>query len=104
VPVAAVIGAGLSGLTAAYRLAQRGWEVDVFERAEAVGGRTRTVRAGGYTIDTGASALSSSYNASLALVAEVGLNYISGTGQNAAVAGGQRVARRLLRREGMEPS
>ena len=39
----AVIGAGLSGLTAAYRLKQLGIEVDVFEATNRVGGRVFTV-------------------------------------------------------------
>jgi monoamine oxidase len=34
-----VIGAGLAGLAAAYRLSQRGWHVDVFEAAPRIGGR-----------------------------------------------------------------
>src|SRR5579859_3317115 len=34
-----VIGAGLAGLAAAYRLSQRGWKVDVFEAHSRLGGR-----------------------------------------------------------------
>lgn len=39
----AVVGAGLAGLTAAYRLTQCGLEVDVFEAKNRVGGRVFTV-------------------------------------------------------------
>jgi oxygen-dependent protoporphyrinogen oxidase len=50
----AVVGAGVAGLTLAYRLRRAGYSVRVFEAAGAVGGRMATVRRDGYTIDTGA--------------------------------------------------
>ncbi len=58
-PRAAIVGAGLSGLTAGYRLQTAGWRVDVFEATNSPGGRVQTVRRDGYAIDTGASALGS---------------------------------------------
>jgi monoamine oxidase len=39
-----VIGAGLAGLSAAYRAIQNGWEVDVLEASEKLGGRVFTGR------------------------------------------------------------
>jgi len=70
---AAVVGAGLSGLTAGYRLQQAGWDVDVFEATDTPGGRVQTVRADGYAIDTGASALGSTYHSYIALARELGV-------------------------------
>lgn len=70
---AAVVGAGLSGLTAAYRLVQAGWQVRVFEAGDRAGGRVQTVARDGYLMDTGASALADSYKAYLALADELGL-------------------------------
>ncbi|GAA5174361.1 protoporphyrinogen oxidase [Pseudonocardia eucalypti] len=75
-PTAAVVGAGLSGLTAAHRLSTAGWSVRVFEAAPRVGGRTVSDRIGGYLVDGGASALGASYRAYLDLVAEVGLTTV----------------------------
>ena len=50
----AIIGAGPGGLASALLLAKAGVQVTVFERAGAVGGRTRTVDAeGGYRFDIG---------------------------------------------------
>jgi len=46
-PKVAVIGAGLGGLTAAYRLNQQGYNVDVYEARERVGGRVFTVTLNG---------------------------------------------------------
>ena len=53
----AIIGTGISGLGCAYRLAQAGEPVVVFEAADMVGGHTATkkvsVSSGDYAIDTG---------------------------------------------------
>jgi len=70
-PQAAIVGAGLSGLTAGYRLQQAGWDVDVFEATGTPGGRVQTVRSEGYTIDVGASALGSTYHSYNALAKEL---------------------------------
>jgi oxygen-dependent protoporphyrinogen oxidase len=70
---AAVVGAGLSGLTAAHRLQRAGWVVTVFESDRVVGGRVRTVQRDGYLLDTGATALAESYTAYLSLATELGI-------------------------------
>ena len=49
----AVLGAGPAGLTAAYRLVQRGLPVVVFEAGETVGGLARTETRDGYRFDLG---------------------------------------------------
>ena len=51
----AVIGAGMSGLAAAHRLATEGREVTVFEARDRIGGRVWTDRRLGITLDLGAS-------------------------------------------------
>lgn len=50
---AVVIGAGLGGLAAAVDLACAGWQVTVCERAQAPGGKVRTIEVGGRPIDAG---------------------------------------------------
>lgn len=70
---AIVVGAGLAGLTAAYKLQQAGWQVVVLEAADYAGGRSATVRDSGYLIDTAATQLSSGYKEYLALCDEIGL-------------------------------
>ena len=72
-PSAAVIGAGLSGLTAAYRLQQGGFQVTVFEASDRAGGRVRTDEVDGYLLDTGATGLAESYTAYFELAAEFGI-------------------------------
>lgn len=47
VPTAIVIGAGLSGIGVAARLAARGFEVRVLERLAAPGGRCGRLESGG---------------------------------------------------------
>lgn len=69
----AVVGAGVSGLTAAYRLQQAGWTVQVFESDSEVGGRVKTIERAGYLIDTGASALAASYASYNNLAGELGI-------------------------------
>lgn len=70
---AIVVGAGLAGLSAAYRLQQDGWQVVVLEAAEAVGGRTTTFRKDGYLLEKGATQLSTGYESYIALAKELGL-------------------------------
>ena len=53
-PSVVVVGAGVAGLAAARRLAERGCAVRVVERAPEVGGRMATVRVGSATFDHGA--------------------------------------------------
>lgn len=71
-----VAGAGIAGLTAAYRLQQSGWHVDVLESAAKPGGRVETIRSGGYVLDTGATALAARYPLVTELVKELDLNLI----------------------------
>lgn len=49
----AVIGGGVTGLVAAYRLKERGADVTVYEAAETPGGVIRTVRSEGWVVDAG---------------------------------------------------
>src|SRR5712692_2354228 len=46
-----VIGAGISGLCAAYFLRQRGFQVTVVERDESAGGKIKTVRENGWLVE-----------------------------------------------------
>ncbi|WP_414942754.1 protoporphyrinogen/coproporphyrinogen oxidase [Amycolatopsis sp. cmx-11-51] len=71
----AVVGAGVAGLTTAYRLGGSGREVRVFEAADVVGGRMTTVREDGYLIDTCAEQLAErGYPATWRLLAELGID------------------------------
>jgi oxygen-dependent protoporphyrinogen oxidase len=69
----AVIGAGMAGMSAAYRLAQAGLEPVVFEREDRVGGRIWTVEQGGYLMDLGAAVYLGTYREAIDLIREVGL-------------------------------
>lgn len=71
---AAVIGAGIAGTTAAYRLQQAGFAVTLFEAGDRVGGRIWTVSKGDYLMDLGAAGLLSAYREALYLITEVGLS------------------------------
>ena len=53
----AVIGAGITGLTAAYRLHRRGFRVQVFEQADRTGGSIQTISEQGYLIESGPNSL-----------------------------------------------
>jgi phytoene dehydrogenase-like protein len=58
-----VIGAGLAGLTCARALQRAGREVTVLEAEDGVGGRVRSDRMGGYTLDRGFQVLFDAYPA-----------------------------------------
>jgi oxygen-dependent protoporphyrinogen oxidase len=69
-----VVGAGVSGLSAAYRLNQRGFDVTVLEAEDHVGGKTAATRRDGFTLNRGATILGTSYDAMLALAKDVGVD------------------------------
>ncbi|HEY1968660.1 MAG TPA: NAD(P)/FAD-dependent oxidoreductase [Pseudonocardia sp.] len=75
-PSAVVVGAGLSGLTAAYRLRQDGWRVVVLESEPVPGGRVRSTRSAGYLFDLGATSVGAGYAAYLELAGELGLEMV----------------------------
>ncbi|WP_394822267.1 flavin monoamine oxidase family protein [Pendulispora albinea] len=85
-PQIVVVGAGLAGLTAAYRLAQRGRRVRVVDANDRIGGRTFTLRdrfptkveLGGELIDTGHVAIQR-------LVGELGLHLLDLVGATATL-------------------
>jgi oxygen-dependent protoporphyrinogen oxidase len=68
-----VVGGGIAGLTAAFRLQAAGFEVMVLEAAERPGGRMLTLERDGYLIDVGASILMSRYRSMAALIDDAGL-------------------------------
>ncbi len=70
---AAIIGAGWGGLAAAVGLTQAGLSVTVFEMAQAIGGRARTVARSGHTGDNGQHILIGAYRATLDLMRQVGV-------------------------------
>jgi monoamine oxidase len=67
----AVVGAGLSGLVAAYRLVQAGTDVVVLEARKRVGGRVWRMEAGGLPFDAGAEAIDDAHRTVLALADEL---------------------------------
>lgn len=75
-PVIAVVGAGLAGLNAAYRLKNAGLRSTVYEASDAPGGRINTARnllAEGLTTEAGGEFIDSTHLDMLALVERFGL-------------------------------
>jgi len=62
-PSVAIIGAGLSGLSCAVRLAEAGIDTRIFEATNQVGGRVRSDVVQGYTLDHGFQVLLTAYPA-----------------------------------------
>lgn len=56
-----VVGAGPGGLTSAMLLAHAGYDVEVFEKENFVGGRTSSIQLGDYTFDRGPTFLNMMY-------------------------------------------
>lgn len=71
----AIVGAGLAGLTAAYRLQQRGHEVTVYEANNQVGGRAQLLNRPGTDdwADVGSQYFHSNYRFGMALIKDLGL-------------------------------
>lgn len=75
-PRIVVIGAGLAGLTAAYRLTQAGYRPTVYEAADRIGGRCWSNRRwrGGQVSEHGGELIDTGHTAILDLVDELGLS------------------------------
>jgi oxygen-dependent protoporphyrinogen oxidase len=69
----AVVGAGISGLAAAYELQQRGLSVRVLEASERAGGVIATERFDGWVIDRGPDSLLVQKPGAIALCRELGI-------------------------------
>lgn len=69
----AVLGAGVTGLTAAHRLAQLGHGVRVFEHTDRIGGAVRTERVDGWLVESGPNSILSGEPAVDSLITELGL-------------------------------
>lgn len=73
----AVVGAGLSGLVTAYRLAQAGFDVEIFEASKKAGGRvitdTSAFASQGQFCERGAEWIDSAHHEIIALAGELGL-------------------------------
>lgn len=89
----AVIGAGISGLTAAYALLRAGHDVVVIERRALIGGRIQSESCDGFLLEHGPNAMISPAPAADSLVDELGL----GTER---LARGTDVRHRYLVRDG----
>lgn len=89
-PRIVVVGAGLAGMTAAWRIHKRtGWGVQVYEAAHSIGGRTCSVRglAGGQIAEGGAQGVNSNDKDLRHLVKELGLQ-LKDTWQHWPTGGG----------------
>ncbi|TDQ49617.1 protoporphyrinogen oxidase [Actinorugispora endophytica] len=72
-PRAVVVGGGVSGLTAAHRLAESGHSVTVLEAAPKPGGKLATATVAGVPADVGAEAVLARRPEALSLIEELGL-------------------------------
>jgi protoporphyrinogen/coproporphyrinogen III oxidase len=68
-----VLGAGISGLTAAYQLQKKGVTTVVIEKQGAVGGRVRSVYLKDVMLDSGALFLVNSYKHAFQLIRDLGM-------------------------------
>ena len=69
-----VVGGGISGLTAAFRLQRQGHQVTLLEASDAVAGKMGAARRDGFTINRGAQLLPAAYDATLALARDAGMS------------------------------
>src|SRR5690242_7167605 len=68
-----VVGAGITGVTAAYELTKRGRRVTVLEASSRAGGLIRTEQRDGFTIEAGPDSLLAAKPSGVELVRELGL-------------------------------
>ncbi|MGH7579206.1 MAG: FAD-dependent oxidoreductase, partial [Gemmatimonadales bacterium] len=70
----AVVGAGVAGLTAAYRLKRRGIRVVVYEASDRAGGVILTERREGYLAELGPNSLTAGAGALAEVLSQLGLD------------------------------
>ena len=68
-----IVGAGIAGLTVAYRLHQAGVPVDVIEASQRVGGRLKSLSKSSGVVELGGEFIDSRHHTVHSLVAELGL-------------------------------
>lgn len=68
-----VVGAGPSGLAAAWRLQESGRDVVVFESRDRVGGQLLSVKRDGFLMEAGTTILPEAYDSVMGLVRDVGM-------------------------------
>lgn len=68
-----VVGAGISGLTAAWRLQRNGFDVTVLEAEDHVGGKMASVERDGFRLNRGAGVYAGSYRGLFRVIDELGL-------------------------------
>ena len=86
-PRVAVVGAGIAGLNAAYKLQQVGLRARIFEGSDRVAGRMFTARnllGDGLTTELGGEFIDSTHEEMLALMSEFGLERLDTRGPGAA--------------------
>ena len=69
-----IVGSGLAGLSAGYRLQQQGCHVTVFEVLGRVGGRVLSESEDGFLFDVGPTIVTDNYTEYMKLVRDVGLS------------------------------
>lgn len=73
-PSAIVIGGGWAGLSCAVELVQHGYRVTLLEAAPQLGGRARSIKFAGLTVDNGQHLLIGAYRQTLKLLENIGHN------------------------------
>ena len=80
----AIIGAGLTGLTTAYRLKQRGARVVVYEASDRIGGSIKSERRDGYLAELGPSSMAAPSGPVAGLLSDLGLEASQVTASSSA--------------------
>jgi oxygen-dependent protoporphyrinogen oxidase len=68
-----VVGAGPSGLAAAWRMREAGREVVVLERRDRVGGQLHTIKQDGFVLEAGTTVLPGAYSSVMQFATDVGM-------------------------------